>query len=469
MINCNDRTWIDAELNDCKFKDGRIKKRCLSLLENFWHAVGKPIPLACQDWSNTKAAYRFLSNSRVSEDKIMQGHFSATQQRFKNTKGSILLLQDTTEFSYQREDTVAIGITKLVNSGKDKLGRNRLHTVCGILMHTSLAVTTDGLPLGITAIKFWTRDKFKGTNSLKKKINPTRVPIDKKESIKWLENLSHSTSLLNDPGRCIHVGDRESDIYELYCLAKELKTHFLVRTCVDRLVGDGDHTIADEMNYIKVKGVHRFEMTTRSGKFEEVFLDIKYKLIKVLPPIGKRKKYPTVNLTIIHAEERKSPRNRDKIIWKLITDLKIKTNPEAIEKLYWYSLRWKIETFHKILKSGCKAEESKLRTAQRLTNLISVLCIISWRILWMTMLNRTFPRTCSNLVFTENEIHILSGCSRNKFNNRSLADCILQLAKLGGYLGRKSDPPPGNMVLWRGLTRLIDIQIGYAMAIENCG
>lgn len=170
MINCNESTWVDDELNDCKFKDGRIKNRCRTLLEDFWHAVGKPIPLACHDWSNTKAAYRFLSNSRISEDEIMQGHFSATRQRFNNTKGSILLLQDTTEFSYQREDIAAVGITKLFNSGKDKYGRNRLHTICGILMHTSLAVTTDGLPLGISAIKFWTRDKFKGTNSLKKKL-----------------------------------------------------------------------------------------------------------------------------------------------------------------------------------------------------------------------------------------------------------------------------------------------------------
>lgn len=118
-----------------------------------------------------------------------------------------------------------------------------MHTVCGLLMHSSLAVTRDGLPLGLSAIKFWTRTKFKGTAALKKKINPTRVPIEEKESFRWLESMRQSIALFGDPARYIHVGDRESDIYELFCTAYELGTHFLVRTC-DRLAGDGEHTIA---------------------------------------------------------------------------------------------------------------------------------------------------------------------------------------------------------------------------------
>jgi hypothetical protein len=155
------------------------------------------------------------------------------------TDGLVLVLHDTTEFTYQREKSEAIGITKSINSGRDKAGRLRSHTVCGILMHSSLAATTDGLPLGLTAVKFWTRKKFKGTAALKKKINPTRVPIEKKKSIRWLENLKQSTELLEEPGRCVHIGDRESDIYELFCAAQQIGTHFLITTCVDRLAGDG--------------------------------------------------------------------------------------------------------------------------------------------------------------------------------------------------------------------------------------
>jgi len=126
-------------------------------------------------------------------------------------------------------------------------GRPRRYNACGIPMHSSLAVTTEGSPLGLTAIKFWSREKFKGTNALKKKINPTRVPIEERESIRWLDNLRQSIALLGDPTRCMNTGDRECDIYEQFCTEHDARTHFLQRTCVDRLAGDGTHTIATEM------------------------------------------------------------------------------------------------------------------------------------------------------------------------------------------------------------------------------
>jgi hypothetical protein len=137
--------------------------------------------------------------------------------------------------------------------------------------------------------QFWTRKKFKGTAALKKKINPTRIPIEKKASIRWLENLRQSTELLADPGRCLHIGDRESDIYELFCAAQEVGTHFLVRTCVDRLAGDGDHTIAEEMDEAAVKGLHRIEVRDSNGAPDEAILEIRFCKIRVLPPIGKQK------------------------------------------------------------------------------------------------------------------------------------------------------------------------------------
>jgi hypothetical protein len=122
----------------------------------------------------------------------------------------MLVLHDTTEFCFRREDGRDIGY--LTNSTGRSVSRPQSHKVCGMLMHSSLAVTTEGLPLGIAAIKFWTRDKFKGTNRLKNHINPTRVPIEEKESIRWLRNLTQSTELLGEPTRCVHIGDREADI-----------------------------------------------------------------------------------------------------------------------------------------------------------------------------------------------------------------------------------------------------------------
>lgn len=191
---------LNRELVGCQFQDARVGRRFHKLVRQLARKIGQTIPLACQDWTNTKAAYRFLSNRRVNESAILAGHFQATRDRMSSADGPILILHDTTEFTYSREAAEAIGLLKTSFTGRGKDGRPRQHTVCGILMHSSLTVTTEGLPLGLAAIKFWTRSKFKGTNALKRTVNPTRVPIEQKESIRWLENLKQSTELLADAG-----------------------------------------------------------------------------------------------------------------------------------------------------------------------------------------------------------------------------------------------------------------------------
>jgi hypothetical protein len=348
------------------------------------------------------------------------------------------------------------------------MGQPQFYTTCGILMHSSLVVTTEGLPLGISAIKFWTRKEFKGTNALKKKINPTRVPIEEKESVRWLDNIKQTTALLADPERCIHIGDRESDIYELFCTAHDANTHFLVRTCVDRLAGDGQHTISEEMAAVGVKAKHRITVLDKKGQPTETILELRYRQIHVLPPIGKQSRYPELRLTVIYAQERNTPSGRDRINWKLITDLPVSTPLQAIEKLEWYASRWKIETFHKVVKSGCKAEESKLRTADRLVNLIALFCILSWRIFWLTMLNRSTSNALASIVFTDTECQLLDHLVPDKPNSnsarKSLSSYVVKVARLGGYLARASDSPPGNIVMWRGLSRLTDIVLGFEAA-----
>ena len=131
-------------------------------------------------------------------------------------------------------------------------------------------------------------------------------------------------------------------------------------------------------------------------------------------------------------------------------------------------MRWKIEVFHKILKSGCRAEDAKLRTADRLTNLVALFCIVSWRVMWMTMVARADPEADPAVAFTAKEITILDRLIADSGNRgatpRTLQFYLTKLARLGGYLARTSDPPPGNTVIWRGLRRIADIQIGAEIA-----
>jgi hypothetical protein len=461
--------WINHETKGCEFADVRLAKRFGNLLGTMAHRIGQSIPAACQDWANTKAAYRFLANPRVTEEHILAGHFAASAARASTVEGVLLVLHDTCEFSYERGEACSLGLISKPSTGRQKDGSLRHHTVRGILMHSSLVVTPQGLPLGLAAIKFWTRKQFKGTNALKRKVNPTRVPIEEKESYRWLENVRQATGLLNRPDACVHIGDRESDIYELFHAADELGTRFLVRTCVERLAGEGASTTASLMHRAPVKGTYRIKSRTKEGEDYEAVLNIKYEQLQVRPPLGKQEDYPPLTLTVIHATEATAPKGRQRIEWKLLTNLPVDSLDAAIEKLKWYALRWKIETFHKILKSGCKAEESKLRASERLANLISLFCIVAWRIFWVTMLQCETNDKTPELAFTATEMRLLDRLVERKTPSSTLSDYALKLACLGGYLARASDPPPGNLVMWRGMSRLNDIQLGFCIAGENCG
>ena len=467
--------WISQEVDDDVFRDARLGRRLRALLGQFAQAPGQSIALVCQDWANIKAAYRFLSNKRVSEADILAGHFGATRERIAATGDApVLMLHDTTEFSWQRDSAQAIGVLGKTNSGRDAQGRVRHHTVRGLLMHSSLAVTPDGLPLGLAAIKFWTRAKFKGTNALKRRVNPTRVPIEEKESICWLDNVRQASALFERPERCVHIGDRGSDIYELFCEARNAGAHFVFRTCADRLAGDGTHTVATYMQRARCRGLHRVEVRDSHGRCRHAVLELKYCRVHLLAPRAKQSRYPPLTLTVLQAAERDAPDEVEPIDWKLITDLPVTSRAQAIQKLDWYAMRWKIETFHKILKSGCRAEDSRLRTAQRLTNLIAMLCILGWRIFWLTMINRTAPQAPATLAFTPLEVELLdrltlSPRAHTGRRRKSVSSCLLQLARLGGYLARSSDPPPGNTVVWRGMARLTDIQLGFLLGVQSCG
>jgi hypothetical protein len=321
------------------------------------------------------------------------------------------------------------------------------------------SATEGGVPLGVTVLKVLARSKFRGTAALKRVVNPTRVLIEGKESVRWLDNLRRSVELLGEPGRLVHVGDGESDIYEPFCLARDFGTHFVVRTCVDRLAGDGTHTIAAEMTDSRVRDLHRVALRGPEGEVINVVLKIRARRVHVLPPIGKQRRYPALDLTVLHVTERDPPRGREPIDWKLLTDLPVRSRGDAQEKVRWNAMRWKIETFHKILKPGCRAEESRLLSAERIANLLALFCIIAWRILWLTLAHRANPGAAPQTALSERE------CRRG-----NTAAYTRKLTRLGGYLGRSRDPPPGIAVLWRGLSRLADIELGMEVATRPaCG
>ena len=342
-----------------------------------------------------------------------------------------------------------------------------------MLMHASLAVTLAGTPLGLAAVKYWTRTKFKGTQTLKRHVNPTRIPIEIKESYRWLENLRQSIELLGTPERYVHVADRESDIYELFCLAQDLGKRFLICVQTNRLVEpsqdtpqqDGAHRAFAQRD--AAPWVEELRVVIGEDTDDTACLQVKFETIKILPPIGNYKRYSPQPLIYIRALETEPSAGRSPIDWKLVTNLPVTDLAGAIEKLNWYVLRWKVEVFHKVVKSGCRAEDSRLQTAERLVKFLALITVVSWRIFFVSMSARAKPDAPPDTVLTAGEIRALDcmGAVRSKprLRCRTLSEYLLQIGMVGGYLARNHDPPLGNMVVWRGLTRLHDLAIGITI------
>ncbi len=319
--------WVERELAGVEFGDERLKARLGRLLGDLGERIGGTVPMACQNWTATKAVYRFFDNPRVDEGAILGGHMAATAARLAAATGTVLVLHDTTEFRFTRNTPGGVGYLSYVK------GRHATHTACGVLLHPSLAVTTDGLPLGLAAVKFWTRKTFKGTNAAKRVVNPTTVPIEEKESVRWLDDLARSTQRLGDPNRCAHVGDREADIFERFRAAQDARTHFLVRTAVDRLAGRGGTTVARLMARQPIRGTHAVEVRDDHGVASSATVHVRFCRATVHPPVAKRKRCGPLPLTVIHAHERGTPAGREPIRWKLLTDLPVDDLPSAVEKL----------------------------------------------------------------------------------------------------------------------------------------
>ncbi len=242
---------------------------------------------------------------------------------------------------------------------------------------------------------------------------------------------------------------------------------------MDRLAQEGASSVAEEMEGVLVKGLHRIEVRDDKGNLSEAVLELKYRRLKIRPPVGKQANYSALVLIVIHACERHAPKGREPIEWKLFTDLPVTSREQAIEKLQWYAMCWKIEVFHKILKSGCKVEASGLRTAARLIRLIATCCIVAWRVFWMTMVKRAQPTAAPSVALTQEEIQILDQLRPDKPGAkpaaRPLPDYIIKIAKLGGYLGRANDPPLGNIIMWRGLSHLADLTLGFSLHAKLVG
>ena len=456
----NNTSWATKEFSKIGLKDKRLNQRCQKLASVLEQQSTEPINQACEDWADTKAAYRFFDNEKVSPDKILAPHYQRTVKRMKS-HALVLAVQDTTFLNYthhpQTEGLGEIG-TKAQNQR-------------GFGMHSTLAVTPQGLPLGLLTQQFFERPIGEASHTASE---IQKLPIEEKESYRWIEAFEQVIALTPEEVQVVTVCDREADFYEMFVMAKEKHADLLVRANTNR-------RLDEEAKYLWAK----VESQGKAGnltvdivgndkrKARQAIVSVRFCTVTLKPPWRpQQKKLPPITLTAILVREDNPPADiKDAIEWLLLTNTIVNDFSQALQVIEWYCCRWQIEVFHKIIKSGCRVEDCRLQTATRLQNYIALMSVVAWRLQWLTYINRTNPQEPCTAVLTPIEWQALymriHKTSVLPASPPSTHQAIRWIAQLGGFLGRKSDGEPGIVVIWRGWQRLQDFATTWELIVNE--
>jgi hypothetical protein len=445
--------WIAEEFKSVDFGDERLFARFQLTAQRLSNSPQGNIGEACAGSAETKGAYRMFANDAINPEEMIFSHQIKTLERMQSHK-VFLAVQDTTYLDFNSHNKT---------EGLGTIGKRHSSEVRGLIMHSALLFTVEGMPLGLASHRIWARPNRKTGDRTEQKARVKEFPIEEKESFKWLSALDDTLSMKKDAQKIVTIGDRESDVFEFICKADQSHTSFVIRNCFNRKKSDGEY-IRESLAEEKWQGSHEIAIPSRGGrKARNAQVGIRFKKMTLSPSMRTKKaqsktvKVNSVDVTVIEVKELATDRE-DKLHWYLLTNEPVASYNDAREKIHWYEMRWPIEIYHKILKSGCKIEDCRLQTAEKLTRYITLMSVVAVRLYQLTMAGRTEPNSPCENYLSEKEWRLLfSYFNRDKSvpaKSPTTEDAVRWIGMLGGHQGRKSDGPPGIVVIWRGWQKL---------------
>ena len=433
------------------FGDVRRNERFVTIINNVSSQPGASIPKQNKSWYDTKATYEFFKNKDISIEGLKQ-----TMMQYGATKiadeMTLLIVHDISNISYN--DLQADGLGYLDN----KEGQ-------GILCYSSIAATTEGLPLSLLYQHTWTRPFEHLGKSNKRK----QRAFEDKESYRWYEGMSEVNTLLGNKIHKIHIADREADVYELFFHAFESNTDLLIRARHNRSLSNGSH-LWDSIAGQPMAATVDLDIPDKTGKKKlKAEAEVRYHQVEILRPQNNKDSYESVALTAIEIKE--GGREQDIIHWKLLTTLEVNSVTDVLRCVKWYTHRWLIERFHYVLKSGTRIEELQLKDAESLQKAIALYSMAAFRVMQLVYESRHHPEVSCTVVLTKAQWQTLYMLIHN--SNQlpkkppSLQQVIMWIGKLGGHLGRKSDGPPGLKTVWQGYQQLCHAASVYELMTQK--
>jgi hypothetical protein len=462
--------WAEQEFGSADLGDHRLSMRLVQSARIIAEKPGRAFTGAAQgDHAAVKGYYRFIEKpdeSAVTPEAILLPHRRQTVRRIRDQK-TVLCIQDGTDLSFTNlSECSGLGVT----------GRNQTNaTSRGLKLHSTLAVSGEGVPLGILRAQFSAPEPCSAGQGK----NTQAVPIEEKKTFCWIEGLRDCEEVAREAKgtQLISVMDREADFFELFAEHRAMKgVDLLVRAKHNRCTSE-DLKLFDGIREEKERGRRRIHVKRQSvrpkkskqkakGARKERIANVglRYQRIELQAPSCLPEQKP-VDLWIIHVREDDPPAGVQRLEWFLLTSVEIHNEKDANRCLDWYCLRWRIEDWHRVIKSGCGVEQLGHQTAERLKRAIAMRLVVGWRIMLMTLLGRETPEIPADVLFTDIEIEVLQTYaeqSRLK-SPQDLGSTIRLVARLGGYLDRRGDPPPGHQVMWEGYSQLHFMCLGFEL------
>ena len=462
-------SWEEI-LENANFGDIRRNARAVEILNNLENTFEKSASASFANPAEYKGATRFVNIDTVTPEAILEPFISYNLTNLE--EDHVLIIQDTTEFNYSWRKKNILKNLGPVGNNKDQ----------GFFFHPGLIVNPENeCVLGLGASNFWIRDY--GEQSHGRKKGQTK-PFTERESYRWLSLAEDVQREINDSIRFTIVGDRESDIFDIF-EAKDVgilseNCEILVRSAKDRRL-NSENSLYTEIESWKVKGTYDLNIkSTPQRAKRKATIEVRFGPVSLMPSKTKwhTGKKPIDNIYVIDAKEIDPPADEPMVHWTLLTTWQVSTLEAAIEKINWYSARWFIEELFRLLKSGYKVEKVKFDDGNALMNWCALRLMQAVRLFHLlTQRNIKIPNSALPF-FNEVEINILEYIEENNISKKSiikippklsLAWAVLMLAIFGGYKAYPSAAPPGQESLWRGMCKLDAAQIGFMAASGRSG
>ena len=412
--------WAAQEFGGATLGDSRLAERLVESAKAMGTMPGRTLSAAVHgDWPAVKGYYRMIDkpdDSALTPDAILAPHRERTVQRMM-TQSTVLCIQDGTSLNFnQLEQCAGLGVLSKNQTGA---------TSRGLHLHSTIVVSTEGLPLGVLAAQF---------SAPQPKAEPdprpaASIPIEEKKTFAWIKGVRDCVALAKDlPNtRQICVMDREADFFELFEEQRKTgKVDLLVRARHDRTIADEGKHLFDSVRSSAVCGelvIQVPRQSTRTKKSKQkakpgrakrsATVAMRYLDFELRPNAQQKDKAP-IKVTVVHVQETTQPKDDERVEWFLLTTCEVSSAELAEQILRWYCLRWRIEDWHRVCKSGCRIEKLQHKTAERLKRAIAINLVIAWRIMLLTLLGRECPQLPAEVLFSDIEIKVLSADAKKK-------------------------------------------------------